>query len=150
MRLLWQHTPHACKTCAALLTTAWLTCGTAACRDPWRKQSRNAAQTARRIAVSAAKRCAACKHHLRGATAYRCRTCAKKHRDAQRRKAQDKAYEMYMGKLALAHVEREIAKKVEQQIKEQRAEDERQYREARELAERGWRNEDGELMAEEI
>jgi hypothetical protein len=151
MRLLWLHKPHACKTCGAIIDLAYPTCATDACRKVWRRASLNKAKAAIRKAKVEARRCRDCSRRLpQDVTSYRCAKCAKKHRDAQRRKAQDKAYEMYMGKLALAHIEREMERKRKQQAAAERAERERTFQEVREIAQRGWVDEHGDSMAEEV
>jgi len=57
---------------------------------------------------------------------------------------------MYMGKLALAHVEREKERTRKKQAAAERAERERTLQEVREVAQRGWVDEHGDSMAEEV
>ena len=151
MRLLWLHEPHPCKACGKIIDLAYPTCANDTCRDAWRSASYNAARAARRANRVEAHRCRDCSRRLpKDVTSYRCAKCAKKHRDAQRRKSQDKAYEMYIGKLALAHVEREKERARKQQAAAERTERERILQEVREVAQRGWVDERGDSMAEEV
>ena len=55
-----------------------------------------------------------------------------------------------MGKLALAHVEREKERTRKKQAAAERAERERTLQEVREVAQRGWVDEHGDSMAEEV
>jgi hypothetical protein len=151
MRLLWLHKPHPCKTCGAIIDLAYPTCANDACRKAWRRASLNEAQAASRKARVEARRCRDCSRRLpKDVTSYRCAKCAKRHRDAQRKKAQDAAYEAYMGKLALAHVEREMERKRKKDDAQARAEQKRLCEEMKETAERGWVDRDGTSLAEEV
>ena len=151
MRLLWLHKPHPCRACGKIIDLAYPTCANATCRKAWRRASLNKTVAASRKAKVEAHRCRDCSRRLpKGVTSYRCAKCAKKHRDAQRRKAKDKAYEMYMGKLALAHVEREKERTRKKQAAAERAERERTLQEVREVAQRGWVDEYGDSVAEEV
>lgn len=151
MRLLWLHKPHPCKTCGVELVIAYPTCATEACRTAWRRKSQNAATKARRAAQVEARRCRECRKLLpQTVTTVRCKACLRKDRVDHRERHLDAAFQAYKEKLALARAEREIERRIARRTAEEREEQERAFKEVREMGERGWMNDDGEVMYDEI
>lgn len=147
--------PHPCGVCGEPVTRAFPTCGKPECKREWRARMLVADRKHRAlVAVERPGRCTRCDRRLTDLAVERgdrrCASCQRKKRAESAAAREKAAVQAYLGKLAIAHVEREMAKKLAKQAAADRAERERTFQEVREMGQRGWVDEHGESIAEEV
>jgi hypothetical protein len=127
------------------------TCGKDACRIAWSKTAQANAQRALRARIAECNRCADCKRVLpMDHPVRRCPKCAVKNRIKGRNRRREMTFRAYQERIAMARAEREIRRKEHAEAALANAEAEQVYQETRENAKRGWLDEYGSPVFEEL